>query len=89
MARRSRVEIIIDVLEALQAEGPMTPTRLATVANMPYDRLQTVLEPLVAKGLVRVRDMGRSKQVEITREGVRALHDLKRVRRLLSDLGFA
>ncbi len=91
MARRSRVDIVIDVLSALAAEGPVPPTRLATAANLSYDRLQGILENLEAKGLVRVIEHGegRARLAEITPEGRKALAELRRVRRLLRDLGLA
>lgn len=91
MPRRSRVDIVIDVLSALAVEGPMPPTRLATAANLPYDRLQGILESLESKGLVRVsvHGEGRARIAEITPEGRRALAELRRVRRLLRDLGLA
>lgn len=82
---------MIDVLSALAAEGPMPPTRLATAANLPYDRLQAILESLEARGLVRVfaHGDGRARLAEITPEGRKALAELRRVRGLLRDLGLA
>lgn len=91
MPKRSRIDIVVDVLSALEAEGPMTPTRLATAANLPYDRLQSILGALESRGLVRVESQGggRSRVAVITPEGRRALAELRRVRRLLRDLGLA
>ncbi|GAB6148649.1 winged helix-turn-helix domain-containing protein [Stetteria hydrogenophila] len=89
MARRSRLDIVIDVLSRLAEEGEMPPSRLATAANLPYDRLQEVLGALEARGLVRTKTQGRGRLVEVTGEGRRALAELLRVRRLLRDLGLA
>ncbi|MEB3851004.1 MAG: hypothetical protein LRS49_00280 [Desulfurococcales archaeon] len=89
MARRSRVDIVVDVLSALADRGPMPPTRLATASNLPYDRLRPILEALEARGLVRLSSMGGRRLVELTPEGLRALEELRRVSGLLRDLGLA
>ena len=89
MARRSRVDIVIDVLDALAREGPMPPTRLATAANLPYDRLTKILEDLESRGLVTVDRGERASMVAMTRRGYQALHELKRFKQLLKDLGLA
>ena len=89
MARRSRVDIVIDVLDALASEGALPPTRLATLANLPYDRLSRILDDLESRGLVTVDEGERGKLVAITRKGFEALQELRRFKRLLKDLGLA
>lgn len=87
--KRSRIEIIYDILDAL-SEEPTTPTRLATLANMPYDRLQPMLEELESKGLVSLEhDRGnpRARVVVITAKGRLLLDELRRVRKVLRDFG--
>ena len=82
---RSQAGIIHDVLEALQRYGPLPPTRIATYANLPYDRLRVILASLEANGLV---ERGKDGAYTITRRGVEALESLRRARRLLESLGF-
>ena len=88
MARRTRLSIILDVLEAIVSNGgEVLATRLATASNMPYDRLVRLLTDLESRGLVSVREHGRMRKVAITAKGLEALSRLRELRRLLRDLG--
>ena len=81
---RSAAGIVYDILKTLEELGPMPPTRLATYANLPYDRLRLFLDSLKAKGYVEETDDG----VKITEEGRRALEKLKEAKKLMEYLGF-
>ncbi len=85
--RRSRIEIIIDILEAL-SNGPENPTRLATIANLPYDRLTPLITSLEEKGIVELRENPsnpRSRSVHLTSKGRKLLQTLRSLRRVLRD----
>ncbi len=82
---RSQAGIVLDILEALQSEGPMRPSRLALYANMPYSRLKEVLVRLESQYLVETLEDGR---IAITYTGIEALKKLKEARRLLEGLGY-
>lgn len=82
---RSQAGIVHDILEALQAHGPMPPTKIATYANLPYDRLRIILASLEANKLIEKDDHGRYK---ITDQGHKALTTLRQTRKLLENLGF-
>ena len=86
-SKRSRAEIVLDILEAL-TRGPQPPTRLATAANLPYDRLAAILGDLERAGVVRVESLeGRTRVVSLTRKGLTLYSELSRLRRLIRDLG--
>jgi predicted transcriptional regulator len=78
MRNRSKVVICWEVLRAL-ASGPQGPSRLARVANVPFDRLDEYLGPLVSAGLVRREADGEREVYRVTPEGMQALGDLDRV----------
>jgi predicted transcriptional regulator len=83
------MEIIVDILERI-SEEPVTPTRLATTANLPYDRLQPILEELAARGIVvfeAQKGNPRARMVTLTDRGRRLLYELRRLRRVLTDFG--
>ena len=86
MPRRSKLAIIAKVLSIVVSE-PVNPTRLATMANMPYDRLKRLLRELEEKGLIVVVEGERGKLVEATPKGVKLFHELERLRRVLEDFG--
>jgi predicted transcriptional regulator len=85
--RRSRIEIIRDILAVLEERGPQPLSRLGTYANLPYDRLRRIVEELGERGLVRISRGPTSLMVEITPLGVELLEELRRLERLLRDLG--
>ncbi len=78
----------MDLLEALH-DSPQPPTRLASAANMPYDRLQPMLEDLERRGVVRLRPMpdGKGRIAELTDRGRMLLYELRRLRKVLEDFG--
>ena len=84
---RSQAGIVHDMLQRLNEEGGMAPTRLSTVANLPYDRLKSILERLERAGLVKRMRGEDGWIVYITEEGKETLEELKRAKTLLQQLG--
>ncbi len=81
---RSLAGIILDILETLNTHGPMPATRIATYANLPYDRLKPILETLEEKHYVEKTEDGYT----ITDEGRKALAKLREAANLLRMLGY-
>lgn len=81
--RRSRLELVADLLEAVEAHPEAPPTRLAQYVNTSYDRLSRLLDELESRGLVSRSSRGYS----LTPEGRRLLRELKRLRRIITDFG--
>lgn len=84
---RSRSRLVVDVLAAIQTEGPVGVTRLLAVANMTHARLQDVLASCEQKEWVRPERDGERTQWRITEEGSRVLADLRRIDAAMQDLG--
>ncbi len=78
MKNRSNVVICWELLGAL-ASGPQGPSRLARVANVPFDRLDDYLAPMVGSGLVRKESAEGRDNYSITPDGMAALVDLDRL----------
>ena len=78
LRNRSKVVICWEILRSL-ASGPQGPSRLARVANVPFDRLGDYLHPLTSAGLVRVEAVDGHDLYHLTPEGMEALADLDRV----------
>jgi len=81
---RSQAGIVHDILEVLHEEGAMPATRIATYANLPYDRLKIILSSLEESGLIAKEEGG----YVITEKGIEALTILRKSRKLLESLGF-
>ncbi|MEM1645565.1 MAG: winged helix-turn-helix domain-containing protein [Ignisphaera sp.] len=84
--KRSKLLIVLDILETLMQEE-INPTRLATLVNMPYDRLSNLLKELNDRGLVKITAVGKNKSVSITPKGVEVYNELKKIIALLEDYG--
>ena len=81
--RRSRIALLADALETIARHEGEPATRLATEANMAYDRMRRLLDTLEQRGLVERSGRG----YRLTSRGRELLHELRRLRRLLEDLG--
>lgn len=82
--RRSRLGQVADVLEAIESHEGAPATRLASYANMAYDRLSSLLEVLEERGLVERLPGG---GYRLTGRGRELLRELRRLRRVLDDFG--
>ena len=90
--KRSRLQMIMEVLEALDHHGELHATELSLIVKLSYDRLRNILEDLNKKGLTdveRLEDERRSLVIRLTSEGRRLLEELRRLRRILEDYGLA
>ena len=75
MKNRDTTIIYWELLRTM-ASGPELPSRLARVANVPYNRLGDYLRFLTAGGLVRVESSEGHERYSITPKGMEALNHL-------------
>lgn len=61
--RRSKLEIYIDIIEALVLYGPMKSTRITYKAKVNFNVLKAVLNDLVENDLVEVRKLKKNNVV--------------------------
>ncbi len=80
---RSRLKIILDILEAVGEHGEKI-SAILTYANLSYDRCMRYLEELAEKGLVEKAEGG----YRLTEKGYRFLEGLKRAEKLAEAFGF-
>ncbi len=85
--RRAKIEIIMDVLEVLARKGEEPPSKIATYANLSYDRLQKLLAELEAKEIVERVTTSERTLYRLTSRGYRLLTELKKIKKLLGDFG--
>ncbi len=85
--RRSRLEIMVDILEAISRGGGARATWIMYEANMPYDRLKRYLSELLEKGLVRRVESGGESRYYITDKGLELVREYRRIKRLAEALG--
>ncbi len=92
--RRSRLELIFDILLAIQNKGgKIKPTHLMYKSNLSHKLLNAYLDELMAKELVRVdEEMVRKKKtpnkvVVITDKGLGFLAEFRRMREFTDAFG--
>lgn len=86
--KRSKLEIIEDILEYLANEGGSAPaTRIATATGLAYDRLASLLDTLNEKEIVEVRVEENRREVHLTEKGYQLLNTLRTLKRVIRDFG--
>ena len=78
MKKRPALLIKMCVLTELR-DGPLDPTRLARVCNIPFDRLSTYLDPLLVKELIRKEFSGGHELYHLKPDGLQVLKDFELV----------
>ena len=93
-SRRSRLELIFDILLAIQNKGGrIKPTHLMYKSNLSHKLLNTYLEELIEKELVIIEEIQTkkkqmaSKTVAITEKGLGFLAEFRRMREFTDAFG--
>ncbi len=93
-SRRSRLELIFDILLAIQNKGGrIKPTHLMYKSNLSHKLLNTYLEELIEKELVLVEEVKTKKKqtatktVAITDKGLGFLAEFRRMREFTNAFG--
>jgi len=93
-ARRSRLELVFDVLLAIQNKGgQIKPTHLMYKSNLSHKLLNSYLEELIQKELVIIEEevvkkrKRPSKLVKITEKGLAFLAEFRRMREFTDAFG--
>ncbi len=92
--RRSRLELISDILLAIQNKGgKIKPTHLLYKSNLSHKLLNNYLEELIQKELVKVEEeflkkrKATAKTVVITEKGLNFLAEFRRMREFTDAFG--
>lgn len=92
--RRSRLELIFDILIAIQNKGGrIKPTHLMYKSNLSHKLLNTYLEELILKNLILVEEeyfkkkQMSTKTVVITDKGLEFLAEFRRMREFTNAFG--
>ena len=93
-SRRSRLELIFDILISIQNKGGrIKPTHLMYKSNLSHKLLNSYLEELMGKGLVEVEEeISRKKEksdrkIVITEKGLGFLEEYRRMREFTDAFG--
>ena len=86
--RRNQLEIIYDILEAIQNKGGLIrPTHLLYKSNLSHARMKEYIEQLTVKGMITLQERNGKPHYGITEQGSKFLVDYKKVRELTQAFG--
>ncbi len=81
---RSVAGIMLDIMKCLEEED-MVLTKLATCANLPYDRAKNIVDKMLEKGYLAKEEDG---TITLTPKGIEVMKKLEEVKGLMEALGF-
>ena len=91
--RRSRLELVFDILQSIQNKGEqIKPTHMMCKSNLSHKLLGSYMDELIAKGMVEVIEIvGKkkkiSKMVQITDKGLGFLAEFRKMREFTEAFG--
>ncbi|MFH1848660.1 MAG: DUF4364 family protein [archaeon] len=88
MRKRGRLEIIHDILRALQDKGSLKPTHILYKSNLSYQMLTEYLTELIGKQLIsEYYDKRGNKLYSITDKGHGFLKDFRIIKSFMESYG--
>lgn len=92
-ARRSRLELVFDILQAIQNKGGMIkPTHLMYKSNLSHKLLGSYMDELIKKEMIEIVEVEAKKKkvnkmVRITEKGLGFLAEFRRIRDFTEAFG--
>jgi predicted transcriptional regulator len=88
MVRRSKVDVIWDMLIAIQvAGGSIKPTRLLYKSNLSYNKMVEYLAELEESSLILIKKLDERKIISITDKGHYYVSELRKAKNLAESIG--
>ncbi len=89
MTRRSKLEIISDILCAIRDKsgGKIKPTHLLYKSNLSHKKMTEYLEELISKEMVKEELVDTYKYIIITDKGLGFLTEIKRIEEFTESFG--
>ncbi len=92
--RRSRLELIFDILMAIQFKGGrIKPTHLMYKSNLSHKLLSSYMDELIGKGMIEIQEeyvrkrKGNIKMIAITDKGLGFLEEYRKMREFTNAFG--
>ena len=88
--RRSKLEIIHDMLAAIQAKnGRIKPTHLLYKSNLSHQKMKQSLEDLLEKHMVKEEKTKNGMYIIITDQGLKFLQEYRRMKEVTESFGLS
>ncbi len=86
--RRAKIEIIFDILKAMQDKGGMIkPTHLLYKSNLSHQKMTLYVNDLITKGFIKVGLIKDNKMFSITQRGIDYLQEYKKIKEFSDSFG--
>ncbi len=86
--RRSKIEIIGDILFLMQRKGgKVKPTHILYGGNLSHDRLKIYIDELLVKQLIEEITDGEKKFFRITDNGLKLTEELRKIKNITDAFG--
>ncbi|MBW2974575.1 DUF4364 family protein [Candidatus Woesearchaeota archaeon] len=87
-ARRTKIEIIADILTAIQKKGgKIKPTHLLYKSNLSYKKMLEYLKDLIGKGMVSEEECKGKKVYTLTDKGANYIQEFKKIKEFSDSFG--
>lgn len=87
MVKRSKIDIIIDILNCINEKGSIKPTHLMYKSNLSHIQMKNYVFELVKKELIEEQFNDKKKQIIITKKGRGFLVEISRMKEFQETFG--
>ncbi|RMD57613.1 hypothetical protein D6825_03495 [Candidatus Woesearchaeota archaeon] len=86
--KRSKIDIIYDMLKAIESKGGMIkPTHLLYKSNLSHQRMKVYLQELKNKGLIAEATKNKKLHYELTDDGRKFIQSFKQMKEFTQAFG--
>lgn len=88
IVRRTKIEIIHDILKAIQDKGGMIkPTHLLYKSNLSHNKMMEYINELKKKNMIEEKSDGKNRFYLITDNGIRYINEFKKIKEFSETFG--
>ena len=86
--RRAKIEIIFDILKAIQDKGgSIKPTHLLYKSNLSHQKMTLYVNELITKGFIKTALNNQNKIFAITSQGINYIQEYKKIKAFSDSFG--
>lgn len=85
--KRSRLEVIRDILSTIQKKKEVKPTHIMYKSNLSHNMMQDYLKELLEKELIKENKTEKSKTYSLTEKGIKYLDNYQHMVEFLESFG--
>lgn len=85
--RREKLDIIRDILQAIQDKGKIKPTHLLYKSNLSHSSMKKYVGELTDRGMVFESEQGKQKVFVLTEKGLKFLENYRQIKEFTDSFG--